>query len=157
MGALGSPESKQDTDLALPREIVTHQAGDAEVEGSVPLDLLQQGAEGVLGEAEPGRAAGGQLQAGSEWQSLHGSHQAIPGILREELQDTEQGGALVGLRGLHWAPCLPVHLMERLTRGLSALNGDKAAPGCSGTGKGCICCTFPTETLPHILTGKTHC
>lgn len=157
MGALGSPRSRQDTDLALQRGIAPHQAGDAEVEGSLPLDLLQQGAEGVLGEAEPGRAASGQLQAGSEWQSLHGGHHASPGIVREELQGTEQGGMLVWLGGLHWAPCLPVHLVESLTRGLSALNDDRDAPGCSGTGKGCICYTFPTETLPHILIGKTHC
>lgn len=121
VGALGSPRSRQDTDLALQRGIVTHQAGDAEVEVSLPLNLLQQGAEGVLGEAEPGRAASDQLQAGSEWQSLHGGHHASPGILREELQGTEQGGTLVGLGGLHWAPCLLVHPVESLTRGLSAL------------------------------------
>lgn len=121
LGALGSPKSNQDTDLALQRGFAVHQAGDADVEGSLPLDLLQQSAEGVLGKAEPWRAAGGQLQAGSEWQSLHRGHRATPGILREELQGTEQGGTLVGLRGLPWAPCLPVDLVERLTRGLSAL------------------------------------
>lgn len=101
MGALGSPESKQDTDLALQRGIAARQAGDVEVEGSLPLDLLQQGAESVLGEAEPGWAPSGQLQAGSEWQSLHGGHRVTPGVLREELQGTEQGETLVGLRGWH--------------------------------------------------------
>lgn len=120
-GKGGSPKSKQDTDLALQRESATHQAGDVEAEGSLPLDLLQQSTEGVLGEAEPWWAASGQLQAGSEWQSLCGGHHARPGILREELQGTEQGGTLVGLRRLHWAAFLPVDLMERLTRGLSAL------------------------------------
>lgn len=121
MGTLGSPKSEQDTDLALQRGSAARQAGDVEAEGSLPLDLLQQSTEGVLGEAEPWRAAGGQLQAGSEWQSLRGGHRARPGILREELQGTEQRGTLVGLGGLHRAPCLPVDLVERLTRGLSAL------------------------------------
>lgn len=121
VGTLGSPKSKQDSDLALKRGRATRQAGDVEVEGSLPLSLPQQSAEGVLGEAEPWWAAGGQLQAGSEWQSLCGSHRARPGILREELQGTEQRGTLVGLGGLHWAPCLPVDLVERLTRGLSTL------------------------------------
>lgn len=37
------------------------------------------------------------------------------------------------------------------------LNDHRAAPGCPGTGKGCICYPFSIETLPHILIGKTHC
>lgn len=96
VGTLGSPKSKQDTDLALQRGCATRQAGDVEVEGSLPLSLPQQSTEGVLGEAEPWWAAGGQLQAGSEWQSLCGGHHARPGILREELQGTagrDTGGA----------------------------------------------------------------
>lgn len=147
VGTLGSPKSKQDTDLALQRGCATCQAGDVEVEGSLPLDLPQQSAEGVLGEAEPWWAASGQPQAGSEWQSLRGGHHARPGILREELQGTEQGhwwGSedCTGHPACLWTSWRGSHEV------CQHLNDDRAAPGCSGTGKGCICYILPTETLP---------
>lgn len=57
---LGSPKSHQDPDPAPGRGVVTHhRVGDAEAEGSLPLDGLQQGAEGALGEPEQRRVAGG--------------------------------------------------------------------------------------------------
>lgn len=87
-----APEGKQDTDLALQRGIAPRQAGDAEVEGALGLALLQQGTEGVLGEAEPGPAAGGQLQAGTEGQALRRGHHAIPAIVRQELQGQSREG-----------------------------------------------------------------
>lgn len=87
--ARGSPESRPWRGAFATH----HRAGDVEVEGSLPLDGLQQGTEGALGQAELRRAAGGQQQAGGERRSVRGGHHAALRVPSEELRGTDVGRA----------------------------------------------------------------